>query len=172
MTMNIILMKIIWTLTCLTIVTRSDNTFGCYNQFCEARWMYNKELNYDSKECMRPWLDCTYEDTGVHRAIGCVKPTTPPIPDIYCTSTMYRDCKCAHNYTAREDPAEGVAYCNCTDVEPKGVLAKTSFWEDEDKFKDLVVTPIVVLVILGLLLALVKIVGDFYLKLSRQRKGN
>ena len=168
--MNLILINTIWTFTCLTMVTRSDNTFGCYNQFCEARWVFDKRLNYESKECMRPWLDCTYEDTGAYRIVGCAKPTTPPIPDIYCTSTQYRDCKCAHNYTAREDAAEGLAYCDCTDVEPKG--AQSSLWEDEDKFKDLVVTPIVVLVILGLLLALVKIVGDFYLGLSRQRKGN
>ena len=156
------------------MVTRSDysHTFGCYNQFCEKTWVYANNLKYESTECIRPWLDCNYEKFHLYHVIGCAKPTTPPIPDIYCTSTMYRDCKCAHNYTAREDPAEGVAYCDCTDVEPKVVLAKTSFWEDEDKFKDLVVTPIVVLVILGLLLALVKIVGDFYLKLSRQRKGN
>ena len=106
-------------------------------------------------------------------AVERQKPHHPP--DIYCISSSSRICRCAHDYTIRERSDEGVAYCNCSNVDPEE-LPKT-LWQDENKVKDLIITPIVVVAVLALMVAftkvcvsLLKVSGNIYSPFQNRKK--
>ena len=48
-----------------------------------------------------------------------------------------------------------MAYCNCSNVDPEEL--PKSLWQDENKIKNLIVTPIVVIAVLALLVAFAKV---------------
>ena len=140
--------------------TDSESSVSCWNRFCDNRYLrYSSDPNRDvitsSMNCKRPEKECYIEYDGSREILGCRAAETPPPPDIYCISSSSRVCRCAHDYTIRERSDEGVAYCNCSNVDPEE-LPKT-LWQDENKIKDLIVTPIVVIAVLALLVAFAKV---------------
>ena len=140
------------------ITADAEISIGCWNRFCENRYLRYTHSNFLSKSsinCMRPEQECYIEYTGYDEDLGCRAAETPPPPDIYCISSSSRVCRCAHDYTIRERSDEGVAYCNCSNVDPEEL--PKSLWQDENKIKNLIVTPIVVIAVLALLVAFAKV---------------
>ena len=164
----------------LVKATDSESSVSCWNRFCDNRYLRYISDTYShiiksSMNCMRPEQECHIEYSGSREILGCRDAETPPPPDIYCVSSSSRVCRCAHDYTIREKSDEGVAYCDCSDVDLEE-LPKT-LWQDENKVKNLIVTPIVVIAVLALLVAfakvcvlLLKVSGNLYLAFQSQKK--
>ena len=159
------LMSAIWLIIAGTVLlqcgpavyaTDMKMSVGCWNRFCEIKYLrtYSRGevASTRTKGCMRPEQTCSVD---ANKYLGCRDAETPPPPDIYCVSSSSRVCRCAHDYTIREKSDEGVAYCDCSDVDPEKV--PKTLWQDENKVKDLIITPIVVIAVLALLVAFAKV---------------
>ena len=177
-------MSAIWLIACTLLLqcgravnaTDMEMSLGCWNRFCENRYLrsYSRgEVVTSTRKCMRPEQTCSVDSRN---NLGCRDAETPPPPDIYCISSSSRVCRCAHDYTIRERSDEGVAYCDCSNVDPEE-LPKT-LWQDENKIKNLIVTPIVVIAVLALLVALAKVCvsllkvsGNIYSVFQNRKQG-
>ena len=98
-----------------SVAAETSGNLACWNHYCEIDYKRTGRFGDDfkiltkRKFCFRPHYKCVYSvdlkepvEDGDHDFIGnanvsCEANTgAAPLPDIYCASSFFRDCKCGH----------------------------------------------------------------------------
>ena len=94
-----------------SVAAETSGNLACWNHYCEIDYERNNRygdsfmLLTKRKFCFRPHYKCVYSVDTEERVgnyignanVSCEANTgTAPLPDIYCASSFFRDCKCGH----------------------------------------------------------------------------
>ena len=96
-----------------SVAAETSGNLACWNHYCEIDYEQYSAFGTGSslmlltkrKFCFRPHYKCVYSVDTEERVeyyrgnanVSCEANTgTVPLPDIYCASSFFRDCKCGH----------------------------------------------------------------------------
>ena len=124
----------VWLLVLFSVALGQDSssTFGCWNHYCEYQYETMHDYIYKKKAVNTLWMVCQrphnlcgvkYLDDKYNEPEMTCTPNTEnnlPVPDVYCTSSELRDCKCGLRASDRHDIQGGdriEAFCDCEPTE-------------------------------------------------------